>query len=197
MAILSGSISYLRFSVTGNVPNSLVEFFEKSLAIRRFAPLHPEGRDLESSGWVTIQNPYLDDQRILNHQFLYGDLVILGYREDSIKYPKAMLKDLVACRLQEHPESNRKAVEDAVMAELRHRLLPRSKVVDVLWDLSKQQVRFFAKGKSLAERFQKLFEQTFQMKIEPLDYAYMAHTAQLSLSDKGSLERLEPQEIFA
>lgn len=197
MAILSGSISYVRFSVLGNLPNALVENFEKALAIRRFVPLHPEGRDLESSGWVSIQNPYLDDERLLNNQFLLGDLVILGFREDKISYPKAMLKDLVTRRLKELPEKNREHLEAAVISELRGRILPQSKVVEVLWDLSKQQVRLFARGQGICERFQKLFEQTFQLKLKAMTYPEMALSAQLSLRDKALLESLQPQEIFA
>ncbi len=197
MAILSGTMSYTRLSVTGRIPNEMVGFFEKALAIRRFVPLHPEGRDLESAGWVSFQNPYLDDERILSDSFLYGDLVVLGYREDKFHYPKAMVKGLVEKRLLEQPEKNRQVVEQAVMAELRARLLPSSKITEMLWDLSKNEVRFFARGAGVLERFQKLFEQTFQMQIDVLDYATMARRAELSLRDKGVLESLQPQEIFA
>ncbi|MES2504974.1 MAG: hypothetical protein V4534_08870 [Myxococcota bacterium] len=196
MAILSGSITYTRFSVLANLPNSLAEYFEKALAIRRFVPLHEEGRDIESSGWVSIQNPYLDDERILNNQFMYGDLIVLGFREDKISIPKAMLRDLVSRRLQEFPDKNRQVVEAAVIAELRQRILPKSKVTEVLWDLSKGQVRLFARGKGMCEKFEKLFEQTFQAKLKQLTYPEIALSQQLSLKDKGYLETLMPQEIF-
>src|SRR3989338_2685549 len=165
MAILSGSMTYLRFAVIGSLPNNLIENFERALAVRRFVPLHPEGQDSESAGWASIQNPHLDDERILNDQFLFQERVVLGYREDKLSFPKAMLRDLVELRMKEFPDQSRQVIESAVMSELRRRVLPKSKVIDILWDLSRSELRLFARGQGLVERFEKLFEQTFQMRL--------------------------------
>lgn len=196
MAIFSGSMSYLRFSVIGTVPSNLIDSFEKALSIRRFVPLHPEGLDTEASGWVPLQNPYLDETPILNDQFLFQERVILGYREDRINYPKALLRDLVELRLREFPDKNRQLIESAVMSELRQRILPKSKVVDICWDLSRSELRFFARGQGLVERFEKLFEQTFQMRLKQLTYPEIALSSQTSLRSKGLLENLSETVIF-
>ncbi|MEI6805697.1 MAG: hypothetical protein WCK49_04230 [Myxococcaceae bacterium] len=196
MAILSGSMTYLRFAVIGTPPNNLIENFERALAVRRFVPLHPEAKDNETSGWVTIQNPYLDEQRILNDQFLFQERVVLGYREDKLSFPKAMLRDLVEQRILEFPDISRQEIESAVMSELRQRILPKSKVVDVLWDLSRSELRFFARGQGLIERFEKLFEQTFQMRLRQLTYPEIALSSQVSLRSKGLLENLNEAVIF-
>lgn len=189
-------MSYLRFSVSGTTPGNLIETFERALSIRRFVPLNPAGKDIESSGWVPAQKPYLDDEPILNHHFLFGERVILGYREDKISLPKAMLRDLIEQGLQEFPESNRQVIESAVMSELRQRVLPKSKVVEVVWDLSCSELRLFARGQALVERFEKLFEQTFQFKLKQLTYPEIALSLQLSLRDKGILENLNEAVIF-
>lgn len=189
-------MTYLRFAVIGTLPSNLIENFERALAVRRFVPLHPEGQDSESAGWVAIQNPYLDEQRILNDQFLFQERVVLGYREDKLSFPKAMLRDLVELRMQEFPDQSRQVIESAVMSELRGRILPKSKVVDVLWDLSRSELRLFARGQGLVERFEKLFEQTFQMRLRQLTYPEIALSSQVSLRSKGILESLNEAVIF-
>lgn len=196
MAILSGSMTYLRFAVIGTPPSNLIENFERALSVRRFVPLHPEGQDSETAGWVSVQNSYLDDQPILNDQFLFQERVVLGYREDKLSFPKAMFRDLVELRMKEFPDQNRQVIESAVMSELRRRVLPKSKVVDVLWDLSRSELRFFARGQGLIERFEKLFEQTFQMRLKQLTYPEIALSSQVSLRSKGLLENLNEAVIF-
>lgn len=195
MGILKGSLTYLRFRVEGPVPSAYVEAFEKAIEIRRFVPLHQDGEDNESFGWVPIQKPYADDEPVLNDYFLYGERVVVGYREDVIVYPKAMIHDQVERRLQEH-RIDRKVAQASVMSEMRKRLLPKSKVVDVMWDLSRSELRFFARGKGLTERFTSLFEQTFQVRLRPITFSDMAVCADLSDRSKDVLQTLTPQEIF-
>jgi len=204
MGILSGSSTYLRFRVEGGVSSNYAEVFEKALEIRRFVPLHPDGEDNESSGWVLFQRPYADEETILSDSFLFGDSIMLGFREDSMAYPKAMMKDWVKKRLTDYQEKNhakitpsiKKAIEATVKSEIRKRILPKSKVVNCQWDLSRSRVRFFSRGKGLVERFVELFEQTFQVKLHLQTFAGLAETANLSLMEKSLLETLKPQEIF-
>ena len=182
--------------MVGTPPGNLIETFERALSVRRFVPLHLEGKDTESSGWVSVQRPYLDDEPILNNSFLFGERVVLGYREDKISLPKAMLRDLVEQRVQKFPETSRQILESAVMSELRQRMLPQSKVVEILWDLSRSELRLFARGQGFAERFEKLFEQTFGLKLRQLTYPEMALSSPLSLRSKGLLENLNEAVIF-
>ncbi len=204
MGVLHGSLTYLRFRVEGTVPSNCTEIFEEALSLRRFVPLHPEGEDNESFGFVPLQKPYADEEPILNDQFLFGDCIALGYREDAISFPKAMMRDLVQKRLDERQEKHhseggalaKQAIQAAIMSEMRKRILPKSKVVDCFWDLSRKEVRFFARGKVISERFVALFEQTFQVKLRLKTYADTAILSNLSLMDRGILETLKPQELF-
>ena len=204
MGILKGSLTYLRYRTQGELPSNYLESLEQSIEIRRFVPLHPEGEDTESTGWASAQRPFVDDEPLLNDQFLFGERIVLAYREDTIAFPKALMKDWVYQRIEKHqaqkgeePSSETKrAIEATVKSELRQRILPKSKVVDVLFDLSTQEVRFFARGKGINERFVTLFEQTFQLKLKPLHFVEQATSADLSLRARGLLEALKPQEIF-
>ncbi|MDA0712395.1 MAG: hypothetical protein O2897_00185 [bacterium] len=201
MGILSGSSTYLRFKIEGEVPSGYLELFEKSINMRRFVPLHVDGEDTESIGWVSFQKPYDDDAEIFNDNFLFNESIVLGYREDSISYP---MKDWIRKRLEEFQEKNqsvaswqtKKSIEAAVVGELRKRILPKSKVINFAWDISRGELRFFARGKSIADRFISHFEQTFQLKINLISFADLALRTDMSLMDKSLLETLEPQEIF-
>jgi recombination associated protein RdgC len=204
VGILSGSLTYLRFRAEGTVPSNFTKIFEEALRFRRFVPLQPEGEDNESFGFVSLQKPYADEDSILNDQFLFGDCIALGYREDVISFPKAMMRDLVQKRLNEHHEKHqakrdaqtKQIIQTALMSEMRKRILPKSKVVDFFWDLSRKEVRFFARGKGITDRFVNLFEQTFHVKLHLKTFAETAVLSNLSLMDKGILETLKPQELF-
>ncbi len=205
MGVLHGSMSYLRFAVIGTVPSNYVEQYESTMEMRRFIPLHPEAEDIDSAGWVPAQKPFADDEPITNAHFLFGERMVFAFREDVMSYPKPMLRDLVAQRLDQYREKTgaephgeiRHKAELAVRAELRRKILPRSKVVDVLWDHSRAELRFFSRGKGVVERFTKLFEQTFSMQLREKTFADLAISAELSLREKGMLEGLRPHEIFA
>ena len=204
MGVIKGSSTYTRFQVEGSEPSNFIEQFERAIEIRRFVPLHPEGEDTDSMGWVLFQKPFADDEPILNDAFLFGQTIVLGYREDNMTYPKALIKDLVKKRLDEYQEKNqseasfqiKKTIEASVVSELRKRILPRSKVVDCVWDLTRHEVRFFARGKGIVDRFVSFFEQSFGLKLFLTNFSELAVRAQLSLMEKSLLEHLETQEIF-
>ncbi len=204
MGVLGGSISYIRYFVDGAVPNNMTEVFERALEIRRFVPLHPEGDDTQTQGWVPVQRPFSDDEPITNAHFLFGERILLGYREDALSLPKPMIRDKLAKRVEDHKAKNgvepgaqlRQQMQLTIITELRRRVLPKSKVVDVLWDTSRNELRFFARGKGVTERFIELFEQTFEVRLRQKTHAELALSADLPMRAKSMLEQLKPAEIF-
>lgn len=204
MAIFNGSMNYLRYDVVGELKQPQVEHLESALGLRRFVSLRPEGEDLESIGWVPLQRPFVDEVPLTNNYFLFSERVVFGFREDKIVLPRPMLKDLVQHRLEQHSKNSgeepslqtKHAVELAVRAELRMKLLPKTRIVDVMWDLSRRELRFFARGQGLTERFVEFFEESFELKLELHDFSNMAMREDLSLRSKAMLESLRPAEIF-
>ena len=204
MGVLSGAMGYLRFWIEDDAPDQSLEFFERSLEIRRFVPLHPDGEDLETAGFVPIERPFADEIPLTNDLFMFDEKVVLGFRVDTISFPKALIRDMVFHRILEHTEKSgdepgaqtRRAIESSVVHELRRKILPKTRVTDVVWDLQRREVRFFGRGQKTAERFVKLFEQTFQVKLRQSSFAERAMYADLSLRAKGLLETLQPQLIF-
>lgn len=204
MGVFKGNIQYTRFTVEGELPKDWIGQFEASLQLRRFVPLHEEGSDVETQGFVLAQCPFNDDAELLNTHFYYDGRLILAFRRDTIKLPKAYMKELVKKRIEEQrvrlgeevPRKTCKAIEEAVIYEVRKRVFPKSQIADLCWDIHKNELRLFGRGKSLIENFTKLFEQCFSLKIRPNGFAEQALSIDMPLREKGQLESLVPQELY-
>jgi recombination associated protein RdgC len=204
---LAGSLSYLRFLVDGDVAKNPGTVYERAIEARRFVPLTPAGDTLESAGWVPLEAPFDDERAITRDLFLFGDLVCVTYREDKYAIPRALLQRETQKRLDKiaHDEKKPrdemgrafiKAVEAAVMQELKARTIPRSKLVDVVWDLPKKEMRVFGRGTIVTERVASLIERTFQVRVDIGSYAARAFGLDLGARNLSVLERLTPGWLF-
>ena len=207
MGALRGSMSYLRFLVDGEVAKSAGTTYEKALEARRFLPLSPTAEVMESAGWVPLEAPFDDDVPITRDVFLFGDIVAVTYREDAYRIPRPLLQretkkriDKIVREEKRDPESIGrafvKAVEHAVLIELKGQTIPRSKLVDVIWDTNKKEIRVFGRGTVATERVSSLFERTFQVRVELATYAARAFTVDVGSRAQGVLERLSPGWLF-
>lgn len=208
MGALSGSASYLRFAVRGDPPNNFPTKFEQAIEARRFLPLDPDAEEIEATGWVPLEAPLDDERPVTRDLFHFGDLVAVGYREDKFALPRALVKHKALQRLAKveaersaagedpPPKSLKREIEKAVISELKRQVLPRSRVVDVVWNLATREARIFAKGPIAVERCAALFERTFEIPLTHLTYAQHAFNMDLSSRAKSVLEGLRPAPPF-
>ena len=207
MGALAGSLSYMRFLVDGDPPKNPGPAFEKTLESRRFTPLNPAMEASESAGWVATEAPFDDDLPITRGMFLFGDLVVVSYREDKWAIPKPVLKRETQKRIQQIIDEEKKdpetigkafvkAVQDSVLVQLKQKSLPRSKIIDVVWDMSKGEARVFGRGTVVSERLASLFERTFQVRVDIGPWAARAFRLDLGSRAMGVLERLSPGWLF-
>jgi DNA recombination-dependent growth factor C len=207
MGALRGSLSYLRFLVDGEMAENPGATYEKALEARRFMPLNPAADTMDSAGWVPLEAPFDDEMPIGRQSFLFGETIAVTYREDKYSIPRPLLqretKKKLAQILQEEkkdPESLTKgfikAVEQSVLVELKSKTLPRTKLVDVIWDTNKKQARVFGRGTVATERIASLFERTFQVRIELGSYAARAFELDIGSRAHGVLEKLSPGWLF-
>jgi recombination associated protein RdgC len=204
---LRGSLSYLRFFVDGEAHPSAGAHYEKSLQSRRFLPLSPTGETMESAGWVPLEAPFDDDTKLTRDLFLFGELIAVAYREDKYAIPRPLLQRETKKRLEKIVREEKKdagelsrafikAVEADVLVELKRRTIPRSKLVDVVWDVARREVRVFGRGTIATERVASLFERTFQVRVELGSYAARAFAIDLGTRNQAVLERLSPGWLF-
>jgi DNA recombination-dependent growth factor C len=203
MGVMQGSMSYQRWFVQGDATPNFVNTAEKALEARRFMPLSPSSDADEAAGFVVMESPFDDERKITRDVFSFGDLVCVTYREDRFMIPKPVLKREVHKRIEkilvdekktrdELSKSYLKAIEKAVAQELKHKTMPRTKLVDIVWNTSTNEARIFGRGTIVSERVASLFERTFQMRLVPATPAARAFHLDLSTRALGILERLSP-----
>lgn len=205
MGVMRGTFNFLLFRVDGDLPSGWLAKFEPSISMRRFVPLRPMGDDTESCGFVPPQSPFNDDEPLTAANFIYSDQIYLTYREDSIKIPQAMLKDRVAAKVKEQEEKTgtyvgsktKSMIHAAVIAELRAKILPKSTLVEFVYDVPARKLRFFGRGKAVLERFVTLFEQTFELKLVQMTFEERTVSAELPAGLQNSLSMLHNKDIFA
>jgi len=175
----------------------------ESVRARRFVPIDKDGEAVEAAGWAAPDDPLDDDFVIDESTFAVGDLRCLAYREDRIVLPRPLLKSHAKKRLVELEESGeevtkatRQAVEAAVASELRRTTRPKTRIVELVWDLERQEVRAFGRGPMVLERVVAIFERTFGLRLEPATYARRAFDIPLGTSDRSALESLLPADVF-
>lgn len=206
MGALAGSLSYLRFLIDGGLGDK-IDQVEKSVQSRRFLPLSPTQDSQDSAGWVPTEAPFDDERRMTRDLFVFGDLIAVTYREDKWAIPRPLLKRETQKRIEKIVKEEKKdpddigkafikAVEAAVLTELKQKTMPRSKLVDVIWDVSRKEARVFGRGTVATERVASLFERTFQVRVDVGSYAARAFALDLSGRAQGVLERLSPGWLF-
>jgi len=207
MGALAGSLSYMRFLVDGDAPKNPGAAFEKSLESRKFVALSPSAETSESAGWVVTEAPFDEGLAITRDVFLFGDLIMVTYREDKWAIPKPVLKREVQKRIEKIVAEEKKdrddiskafvkVVEQSVLAELKGKTIPRTKLVDVVWDMARGEARVFGRGTVATERVASLFERTFQVRVDPGPWAARAFRMDLGSRAMGVLERLSPGWLF-
>jgi DNA recombination-dependent growth factor C len=207
MGALRGSLSYLRFLVEGDVAKNPGSTYEKALEARRFMPLTPTAETLESAGFVPLESPFDDEAPLTREVFLFGEIIAVTYREDAYRIPRPLLQRETKKRIDEIIKKEKrdpetvgkafvKAVEQSVLVELKARTIPRSKLVDVIWEPARNEARVFARGTIATERVAALFERTFQVRMELATYAARAFTIDIGSRAQGVLEKLSPGWLF-
>lgn len=206
MGALNGSLSYLRFLIDGGLGDNVTQV-EKSLQSRRFVPLSPSGDVTDAAGWVPTEAPFDDERKLTRDLFLFGDLVVVTYREDKWAIPRPLLKRETQKRIEKIIKEEKKdpddigkafvkAVEAAVLVEMKQKTIPRSKLVDVVWDTARKEARVFGRGSLATERVASLMERTFQVRVDVGSYAARAFSLDLGARAQGVLERLSPGWLF-
>ncbi len=203
MGALFGNASYLRYFVDGEPPSKMGDVFEQAIEARRFTPLTDKSEENESSGWVPLEDPFDDELPITRERFVFGDLIALAYREDKFALPRPIVKRRVRLKLDEIANKGekitkvkRKQVELAVISELKKKILPRPRVIDVVWDTGRRELRIFGKGPMATERAVACFERTFAVNIAHATWAGRAFSLDLSLRARSILEQLTPELLF-
>jgi hypothetical protein len=204
MGALRGNASYLRCFVEGKPGRkNAAQEFEKAIEARRFRGLSPRTEETLAKGWAPVEAPFDEDMAITRDAFWFGEFIAVSYREDSVVIPKPIVDHLTARRLAELEQSGqpttrqtKRAVQATVIAEVKNKVLPRPRVMDLVWDYPNNELRIFGRGPMATERAVELFSLTFSVRVELAHYGVQAFALDMSLRAKGVLEQITPGPFF-
>ena len=198
MGALTGTLTYRQFYVEGDLPDGFRDKFLEALRANAFQEIDVEGGDERRVGWVAVQDLLDADFRI--DKFLFNQYICLAIREDVIRIPATTLRvyvqkeerqTLKRLGREKLSKFERDEVKEAVKANLRRKMLPTIRAVDLVWNLDAKTVWFWSHNRAMSETLEELFERTFGLRLVPHNtYCSLLHAG---LSER-SLERVVAQE---
>lgn len=171
MGAISGSISFMRFSVEGDLPDSFWDFVAERVAAHSFQDID-DSLEEYSIGWVSVANMF--DAEFKYASYSAGDYVVLSLRVDERKVSPAVLKKCVLKeeerikRERQVPKLSRNMrleIKERVRTELVRKSVPVPAVYDLIWSLSDGTLFFFSTNKKAMVLLEEFFKETFGLSI--------------------------------
>ena len=201
MGAFSGSISYKIFYIDGELPSGWKDKYLDRIKHFAFQSLVPEDDREEAIGWVPVERPLENEFPLA--RVVYNDFIALGLRRDAYSISPDRLKAEIAATTREFLASHesekltkaqKEQIRKDVKLALKRESLPTMKVIDIAWQLSEMQVRFWSQSPKMIEMFQGLFEETFELKLLPSNpYVRAVHVG--DPDDTAALADLEPSDF--
>lgn len=199
MGAFQGGLTFRQYYVQDPLPEGFRDRFEQRIRHHAFREIDLAGEEERAVGWCNAAFPL--DVDLYQNTFFLNEYIVLGYRIDTLTVPGPLLRlytEQEARRVGEEQKREnltrfeRAEIKDRVKRELRRKMMPSVKCVDMVWHMDDARVRFWSGNEKLNLEFQELFEDTFEVGLWP-DNAYTA-ALKMSLEDseKVVLDNLEP-----
>lgn len=172
MGLMSGSASFVRFGVDGELPENSWDFIADRVASFSFVDID-DGYDEYSIGWVSVLNMFDSSFRYVS--YAVGDYVVLSLRIDERKVSPAILKKFVVkeeerIKLEKQipkvPRSMRVEIKERIHTELMRKSIPAPVVYDLCWNLSESTVMFFTTNKKAHVVLEDFFKESFGLLLK-------------------------------
>lgn len=171
MGALSGSASFMRFSVEGDPPEAFWDFVADKVAAHSFKDID-DSLDEYSIGWVSVANMFDADFEYASYGA--GDYVVLTLRVDERKVSASVLKKCVlkeeerVKRERQVPRLSRSArleIKERVRTQLARKSVPVPSVYDLIWKLADGILYFFTTNKKAMVQLEEFFKETFGLSL--------------------------------
>jgi recombination associated protein RdgC len=200
MGLVTGSASYVRYVVVGELPDDWEDVYPEVMSEHGFREIDPNGDREVSVGWVRRDDAF-EAAWGPGELFRPGGAMIWRLRIDTLKVPATTLKahvtraeQLQMAKLEREKltRPERTQIKTDIGRQLRRASLPRMQLVDIAWDLSSGEVRLFGTGKSVRAYFVDLFEKTFGVRLLALDPTTLLLARGASDEEIDAIAALEP-----
>ena len=204
MGALTGSVTAMSYRVQGDVAPGYRDDLLEKLNRKGFREIEINSDQEEASGWVQMEDPFSTTFDLAS--VFWDRYALFAMRLDTLKIPPATLRLYLRrdmARFLEQVGKERASrdeeenVRDLLIKTLRRRLLPTTKVCEVIWNVDEGDLWFFSASKKLNELFQERFHQAFG--LAPIPRNTYGRLEELGL-DTRELElacELEPTSFAA
>ncbi|CAK8724977.1 Recombination-associated protein RdgC [Candidatus Electrothrix laxa] len=193
MGLLSGSASFTRFTVEGEVPENFWDFVAQRVTEHSFQDID-DTIDEHSIGWVSVADMF--DSDFAFSSYAAGDYVVLSMRVDERKCSPAVLRKFTAkeeSRLKQEQGVRRLSrnvrleIKERIRAEMVRKSPPIPAVYDLCWNLSDNTLLFFTNSRKALALLEDLFRETFELSL----IMQIPWNNALQLADPATAERLD------
>ncbi len=170
MGAFQGGLTYRQYFVRGELPADWRDQFAEKINTHAFKDVDPAAEEERALGWCSPH--FALDVDLHEGLWLHDAYLVLALRIDTLKVPGPQLKIYTEaeCRrvmAEQKVDSlnryQRAEIKERVKQELRKKILPGIKTIDMVWDLEGKVVRFWSGNTKTNEEFQELFEKTFEI----------------------------------
>ncbi len=192
MGLLSGSASFTRFTVEGEVPENFWDFVAQRVTEHSFQDID-DTIDEHSIGWVSVVDMF--DSDFAFSSYAAGDYVVLSMRVDERKCSPAVLRKFTAkeeARLRQEQGVRRLSrnvrleIKERIRAEMVRKSPPVPAVYDLCWNLSNNTLLFFSNSRKALALLEDLFRETFELSL----IMQIPWNNALQLTDPATAEKL-------
>lgn len=171
MGFISGSASFVRFNVEGDLPENVWDFIAERVTAFSFQDID-ETYDEFSIGWVSVINMF--DADFAYASYANGDYVTLTLRTDERKVSPAILKKFCAKeeeRIKKEKQipkigkAMKTEIKERMRTELMRKAVPVPAVFDLCWNLAESTLLFFSTNKKAQAQLEDFFKETFGLTI--------------------------------
>ncbi len=203
MGLIFGSANFTRFRAAGSLPDGDPEDLHRRILRYAFRDMEEDSDQERVMGWVDILDPL--ESRFAAREYLKEPCLALSWRVDERKVPPQALKRF--CREAEErikaeegleylARPRRRDIKEAVRLKLLRRVIPSTRVYDVIWDLRSGAVLFGAVSARLCDEFAEFFLGCFGIHLEPVfPFATARNVLEKAGRDPSLLEGLSPAGI--
>ncbi len=171
MGLSKGTLTFTRYRVTGETPDSFAEFMDRQIKLFAFRELSA-GTEEKSMGWTSLDNVLDTGFEYANYSI--GDFFAFSLRIDRRAVPPALLKLRVLQAEKDFLEEKglkklykgqREDIRETVKLGLLGRAQPVPSFYEVCWSVSGEWLIFGTLTEKVNEDFKDLFKRAFDLSL--------------------------------
>lgn len=202
MGLLSASTSISRFRVREKLKPDHREHYPLQIKRYGFRELAEDSMEERSIGWVNLLDVL--DSRFIGEEYFKENFITLSLRLDVRKVPPQALKQYCMQAEAEQKsrlgknflaKAHRQEIKERIHSQLLKRVIPRTSVYDMMWNLEKREVIFSSLNNALCGEFAEVFKKTFDLSLIAL-FPYTIAEAHLTGDQLAVLENTQPWSFY-